>query len=161
MFSCHLLLDHFQFILIRGPNVPGSYAILFFTASDFMSITSHIHSWVLFSLWLSLFILSGAISLLFSSSILGTYLPGELIFQCHIFLPLHAVHGVLKARILKRSPVDHVFSELSIMTHLSWVALYGMAHSLIELHKAVVPVIRLVCFLLLWLSFCLPSDGEG
>ena len=26
---------------------------------------------------------------------------GGLIFQCHIFLPFHTVHGVLKARILK------------------------------------------------------------
>ena len=36
-----------------------------------------------------------------SSSILGTYWPGEFIFQCAIFLPFHTVHGVLKARILK------------------------------------------------------------
>ena len=27
--------------------------------------------------------------------------PGQLIFQCPIFLPFHTVHGVLKARILK------------------------------------------------------------
>ena len=47
------------------------------------------------------------------------------------------------------------------MTHLSWVALHGMAHSFIELDKAVVHVIRLVNFLCLWFSFCLPSDGEG
>jgi len=33
--------------------------------------------------------------------ILGTYRPGEFIFQCHIFLPFHTVHGILKARILK------------------------------------------------------------
>ena len=46
--SCHLLFDHFQFTLIHGPNIPGSYAILFLTASDFTSITSHIHTWVLF-----------------------------------------------------------------------------------------------------------------
>ena len=46
IFSCHLWFDHFQFILIHGPNIPDSYAILFFTASDFMSITSHIHSWI-------------------------------------------------------------------------------------------------------------------
>ena len=52
-------------------------------------------------LWLYLFILSGVISLLFSSSILSTYQPGEFIFQCHIFLPFHTVHGILKARILK------------------------------------------------------------
>ena len=80
--SCYLLFDHFQFTLIHGPNIPGSYAIFFFTASDFISITSHIHNCVLFSLWLSLFILSGAIFPLFSSSTLGTYHPGEFIFQC-------------------------------------------------------------------------------
>ena len=51
-------------------------------------------------LWLCLFSLSGVISPLISSSILGTYQPGELIFQCLIFLPFHTVHGVLKARIL-------------------------------------------------------------
>ena len=30
------------------------------------------------------------------------------------------------------SPVDHILSELSTMTYLSWVALQGMAHSFIE-----------------------------
>ena len=34
--------------------------------------------------------------------------------------------------------MDHVLSELFTMTHPSWVALHGMAHSLIELDKAVV-----------------------
>ena len=33
------------------------------------------------------------------------------------------------------------------MTRLSWVALQGMAHTFIELDKAVVRVIRLVSFL--------------
>ena len=33
-------------------------------------------------------------------------------------------------------PVDHVFSELSAMTHPSWMALHGMAHSFTELHKS-------------------------
>ena len=42
------------------------------------------------------------------------------------------------------SPVDHVLSELSTMTLLSWVAPHGMAHSSIQLDKAVVHVIRLV-----------------
>jgi len=42
------LFDHFQFALIPGPNIPGSYAILLFTASDFTSITSHIHNWVVY-----------------------------------------------------------------------------------------------------------------
>ena len=57
------------------------------------------------------------------------------------------------------SSVDYVVSELSTMTWLSWVALHGMAHSFIELDKAVVHVISLISFLWLWFSFCLPSDG--
>ena len=35
------------------------------------------------------------------SSILGTYRPREFIFPCPIFLPIHTVDGVLKARTLK------------------------------------------------------------
>ena len=34
--------------------------------------------------------------------------------------------------------MDHVLSKLSIKTRLSWGALHGMAHSFIELDKAVV-----------------------
>ena len=58
-------------------------------------------------------------------------------------------------------PVDHISSELSNMTHPSWVALHGMAHSFIELDKAVVHGSSLDSFLWLWFSVCLPSDGEG
>ena len=73
--------------------------------------------------------------------------------QCPIFLPFHSVPGVLKARKLKwfaipfSSGVDLILSDLSTMTRLSWVTLHGMAHSFIELDKAVVHVIRLVSFL--------------
>ena len=101
MFTCRILLDHFRFALIHGPNIPGSYVILLFISLDITSITSHFHNCLLFLLWLCLFILSGVISPLFSSSILGTYWPGDFIFQCHIFLLFHSFHGVLKARILK------------------------------------------------------------
>ena len=66
---------------------PWIKAILLFTASDLASITSHIHNWVLFLRWLCLFVLSGVISPLISSSVLGTYWPGEFTFQCPIFLP--------------------------------------------------------------------------
>ena len=57
------------------------------------------------------------------------------------------------------SPVDHVLSELSIMTCPSWVALQGMAHSSTELHQNMIHVLILVSFLWLLFSFCLPSDG--
>jgi len=42
--------------------------------------------------------------------------------------------------------VDHVLSEFSTMTHTSQVTLYGMAHSFIELHKAVIHANILVSF---------------
>ena len=100
-----------------------------------------------------------------SSGILGTYRPGEFIFQYPIFLPFHTAHGVFKAGMLKWFAIPFSsgphFSELSTMTRPSWVALHSMAHSFIELDKAVVHVIRLVSFLRFWFSFCLPSDGEG
>ena len=48
------------------------------------------------------------------------------------------------------SPGDHILSELSTMTCVSWVALHVMAHSFIELDKAVVSVISVVSFLRLW-----------
>ena len=109
-----------------------------------------------FFLWLHPFILSGVISPLISSSILGTYQPGAFIIQCSIFLPFLTVNEVLKARLLKwfaipfpygPFPVDHILSELSPMTCPSWVALHGMAYSFIELDKAVIHVIRLISFL--------------
>ena len=58
------------------------------------------------------------------------------------------------------SPVD-ILSDPSTMTHPSWVALHGMAPTVIKLDKSVVHVISLISFLWLWFSFCLPSDGEG
>ena len=129
--SCHLLFDHLKCTLSHGPNIPDSYAILLFTASNLASKTIPIHNWVLFLLWLHPFILSGVITPPISSSILGTYRPREFIFQCPIFLSFHTVHGVLKARILKwfaiPSPVDHILSDLSTTTRLSWVAPQGMA----------------------------------
>ena len=95
------MFDHFQLALIHGSNISSSYAILLFTASDLASVTSHIHSWVLLLLWLCLCILSGVISPLISSRLLGIYQPGEFLFQYPIFLPFHIVHGVLKAQIPK------------------------------------------------------------
>ena len=92
-----------NFTLIHRPNIPVSYAILFFAASDFTFITRHIHKCSTFLLWPSCFILPGTISgspLLFPTSILDTFQPGGLIFWCHIFLSFYTVHEVLTASIL-------------------------------------------------------------
>ena len=90
-----------------------------------------------FLLWLRLFILSGVISPLISSSILGTYQPGKFIFQCPIFLLFHSVHGVLKARILTWFAIPfssgpHFVRTLAMICP-SWVALHAMAHCFIKL----------------------------
>ena len=77
--------------------------ILLITASDLASITSHIHSWVFFLLWLHPFILSGVISPLISSSILGTYWPGEFLFQYHLQLFLRLFKLFLSFHIFQDS----------------------------------------------------------
>ena len=100
------------------------------------SITNHIHHWALFSLWLHLFILSGVISPLFSSSILGTYWSGKFIFQSHIFclsiLFMEFSRQEYWSGLPFLSPVDHVLSELSTMTCSSWVVLHSMPHRFTE-----------------------------
>ena len=79
----------------------GSYTILFLTASDFSSITSHIHNWVLFSFWLipsffqELFLHSSPVEY-WASTNLGSSSSSVVIFS-----PSLTVHGVVKARIVK------------------------------------------------------------
>ena len=111
--------------LIYGSNIPGSYAILFFTASDFTSITSHIHHWALSLLWLCLFILYGIISPLFSSSIWAHTDLGSSSFSVLTFCLFMLFMGFSRQEYWTGLPfpVDHVLSEFSTMTHLSWVAL--------------------------------------
>ena len=143
-------------------HVPMQYCFL--QHQTFASITSHIHNWALFLLWLHLFILSGVISALTSSNILGTYQPEEFIFQSPIFLPFLTVHGVLKARILKWFTIPFSSGPRFVrILHYdpSVLGSTWVAHSFFDLDKAVVHVIRLVSFLWLWFSVCLPSDGEG
>ena len=68
-----------------------------------------------------------------------------IVFQCHIFLPFHTLHGVLKARILKWFAIP--FSSgprfVRILHHDPSILgghIHSMAHSFIELDKAVVHV---------------------
>ena len=81
------------------------------------------------------------------------------------FHTVHTLHGVLRQEYWSGlpfpSPVDHVLSELSTMTRPSWVALHGVAHSFIELDKAVVYVIILVSFLWLCLLKLVLEKAEG
>ena len=63
------------------------------------------------------FIFPGVISPLISGSILSTYRPREFPFQYPIILPVHTVHGVLKAKILKWFAIP-LSSGLHSMRHL-------------------------------------------
>ena len=72
---------------------------------------------------------------------------------------------VLKARRLKWFAIPFSSGPHFVRTLHHDPSILGgptsMAHSFTELDKAVVHVIRLVSFLWLWFSFCLPSDEEG
>ena len=84
------------------------------------------------------------------------------VLSFYLFIPFMAFsRQEYRNHLLFPSPVDNVLLELSTMTRPSWVALHIMAHSFIELYKAVVHVIRLVSFMWLQFSVCLPSDGEA
>ena len=105
-------------------------------ASDLASITSYIDNWVLFLLWLHPFILSGVISPLISSSIWGTYQPGEFLFQYPIILPFHIVHRVLKERILRwfaipfssgPHSVRSLHHDLSVLGGPTWHGLVSLS----------------------------------
>ena len=118
-------------------------AILFFYSIGLYFHLQIHHNLVLLLLWLSSFFLefwapadlgsSSFIVISFCLFILFTEFSWK---ECWSGLPF-------------TSTFYHIFSELSIITCLSWVALHSMAHSFIELDKAVVHVISFIRFL--WL----------
>ena len=98
-------------------NLPWFMDLTFQVAMQYCSLqhrtlflSPHLQLGIVFALAPSL-LSFWSISPLISSSILGTYWPGEFLFQCPIILPFHTVHGVLKARILWPSIVT--FRNLS------------------------------------------------
>ena len=127
-----------KFTLIHGPNIPSSYVVLFI-APDVTFTTRCIHNLGSFPLCPSLFILSGAI---FHSSTVAYWTCSNLegssfgvISFCHFILFMGYSWQKYWSDLPFPLPVDHILSELSTMTHPSWVALHGMTHSFIELHK--------------------------
>ena len=162
MFTLAVSFDQFQFALIHGPDIPGSYAILLFIASDLAS-TSITGCCFCFgsisSVFLELFLHWSPVAY-WAPTNLGS--PSFSVLSFFLFILFMGFsRQEYWSDLPFPSPVNHILWELSTMTRLSWVALHGMAHSFIELEKAVVHVIRLVSFLWLWFSVCLSTDGEG
>ena len=104
------------------PSIPSSWAILFFTASDFTSITSHIHNWMLFLLWLCLFILPGVISPLISSSILGRSGSIHLLVS-YFFYIFILFMGFSRQEYWSGLPVHKLVENISGWHHTSLVSL--------------------------------------
>ena len=137
------MLDRIQFTLIHEPNIPGSYAILFFIASYFTFTTRHIHTWASFPLWPSHFILSGAIiicPLLFPSSILDTLQSGGVhLSVSYLFAFLYCSkcsHSKNSGMVCHSLLQWTTFCQNSpLWPSHSWVARYSMAHSFAELYK--------------------------
>ena len=100
----------------------GSYAGLFFTVSDFTFTPRHIHNRASLLLWLSLFILSGASSLFFPSSILNTYWLGGSSFSAISFCIFSLFVGSSRQKywcaLPFPSPVDHVLSDPAYQGHV-------------------------------------------
>ena len=102
---------------------------------------------------------------LISSNILGTYNMGSSSFTVLSFSLIILLLGFSRQEYWRGlplpSPVDHILSDLSTMTHLSCVV-HTTWLSSIELDKAVVHVIRLASLLWLWfqsVSPLMPSLG--
>ena len=70
-----------------------------------------------------------------SISVLPMNTPGWFLFGLNGLISLLS-KGLFKSCLPFSPPVDHVLLELFTMTHMSWVALHGMAYSVTELCKA-------------------------
>ena len=159
----------FQFAMIYGPNIPSSYAIcsLHHWTLPPSRVTSTTGCCFCFgsisSFFLELYLHLSPAAYWEPISLGGSSF--SVLSFCLFILFVGCSKQEYWSDLPFPSPVDHILSELSTMTHPSRVALQlrwaYMAHSFIELEKAVVHVMKLVSFLWLGFSFCLPSDGEG
>ena len=100
---------------------------------DTSTTEHHFHFGPASSFFLELFLCSFPLSYWTPTDLVSSS-PG-VISSCLFILFM----GVLRQECWSGSPfpflVDHILSDLSTMTCLPWVALHGMAHSFIELHK--------------------------
>ena len=137
---------------------PGSCAILFFTASDLTSITSHIHIWVLFLLWLHPFFLELFLHWSPVAYWALTNLGSALSVSYHFAFSYCSWGSQGK----NTEMVCHPLLQWTTFCQTSppWPIHLGWPHtawlSFIELDKAMVCVIRLTSFLWLWFQCVCP-----
>ena len=120
------------------PNIPGSYAGLFFIAFDFtLSTTRHIHDWASFPLWPSCFILCSSPVVYWIPYHLvevgwKDILSSSVISFCFFIQLMGFSWQEQWSALLFPLPVDHILSELFTLTFPSWVALLCVAHGFIH-----------------------------
>ena len=147
-----------QFTSIRGPNIPGPYAlysIRLLLSSPVTSTTGCcFHFGSISSFFLELFLHSSPVAYWAPTDRRSSSF--SVLSFCLFILFMGFSRQEYRSGLPFPAPVDHILSELYTMTRPSWVALHGMAHSFIkldkahnfiELDKAVVHVISLVSFL--------------
>ena len=126
--NCSLLLDHAQLSLTCGPNIPGSYAILFFSIRHYFYQQTHLQLSMISTLVQQLYY-----PLLFSNSLptWGTLL--SVIWFCLFEWFMWFSAGTLECFIIPSSNGPHFVRTFHYDTSIL-VALHGMAHSFIELY---------------------------
>ena len=140
--SCHLLFDHFQFALIRGPNIPGSYATLLFTHRTLLPLAVPFTTGCCFcfgsipSFFLELFPHLSPVTYRAPANLGNSSFS---VLSCCLFIMFMGFSGKNAEVVFHFLLLDHLLSELSTMTCPSWVDLHSMAHSFIELDKAAWP----------------------
>ena len=153
----HLLLDHVQFTLIHGPNIPGSYAVLFFTTSDFtlIPVTSTTGYCVCFGAIPSFFL-----ELLLLWFPVAYWAPTDQ--GVHLSVSYLFAFSSWGSQGKNTEAICHSFLQWTIFCQTSppWPARPGWPHtawlSFIEIDKAVVRVMRLANFLWLWFQCVCP-----
>ena len=164
MYTCTLIISclttsNLPWFMDLTFHVPRQYCSL---QHQTTSITSHIHNWCCFcfgsipSFFLELFLHWSPVAYWVPTNLGSSYF--SVLSFCIFILFMVFSRQEYWSGLPVPSPVDHILSHFSTMTHPSWVALHCVTHSFIELNKAVVHVISLVSLLSLWFSFCLP-DG--
>ena len=151
-------VDHFQFAMIHGPNIPGSMQYCSLQHQNLLPslVTSTTRCCFCFGSVSSFFL-----ELILHWSPVAYWAPTNLgsssfsvLYFCLFILFMGFSRQEYWISLTFPSPVDHILSELSTMTRPFWVTPHGMAHSFIELEKSVVHVIRFVNFP--WLLFSAP-----
>ena len=135
MSLCHFL-DHIQFTLIHGPNIPSSHAVFFFIASDIIFTTKHIptercfHFGPAASFFLELLVIALCSPLCWTPSFLGDSSFGFISF-CLFVLFVWFSQQDYWSDLPFPPTVGHVLSELFTWpVHLGWPCMAWLISSL-------------------------------